>query len=232
MPNRQLQAQNDALTALLKQAGIDAQAGVVAAQIQRVLLDEVHHRMKNMLAVVTAIVRQTLRATTAVEEAEAAICTRLMAMANAHELLLKANIKAAALSAVIEGAIGQHNTAAGRIDITGGELEVSPASILPLTLALNELCTNASKYGALSNDTGRVALRWATDAAGKNLAVTWSESGGPPVAAPQRRSFGTRLIEDALPRQLGGTGTLAFAPGGVVFTLSVPLNALRPTQTN
>jgi len=195
MFNRQLQAQNAALTALLEQAGLDAQASIVAARIQAVLVDEIHHRMKNMLAMVTAIVRQSMRSTTSMAEAEAAIGTRLIAMSNAHELLLKSDLKAASLSAVIQGAIGQHNTAAGRIDVAGDEFEIIPSSILPLTLTLNELCTNATKYGALSNDSGRVALVWKPDAAGRHLVFTWIESGGPAVAAPTLRSFGTRLIE-------------------------------------
>jgi two-component sensor histidine kinase len=228
MQNKQLTAQNAVLTALLEQAGLDAEASVVAARIQSVLTDEIHHRMKNMLAMVTAIVRQSVRSSASLAEAETAISARLIAMSKAHELLLTANLKSAALSAVIHSAIDQHNTAAGRIDIAGEELDVIPASILPLTLALNELCTNAVKYGALSNDIGRVALAWAPDAQGEHLVVTWTERGGPPVAPPGPRSFGTRLIADALPRQLGGRAVLDFAPSGLVFELAIPLDALRP----
>src|ERR1700743_2110941 len=186
MTDRQLHARNAALTALLARAGVEAQASAVAEQLHTVLVEEIHHRMKNMLAMVTAIVRQSMRAAATLPEAEATISARLMAMSNAHELLLKADLRTASLSAVIQGAIDQHNTAAGRIDVTGAELEVMPSAILPLTLVLNELCTNAAKYGALSNDSGRVSLAWQADLAGAQLIFTWVESGGPPVSPPSR----------------------------------------------
>ena len=95
-----------------------------------------------------------------------------------------------------------------------------------MTLALNELCTNAIKYGALSKDGGRVDIRWSVDADDFNL--RWVESGGPSVTPPLRSSFGSRLIEKALPRQMGGTGHMAFAPTGVEFELVIPLNKLQP----
>lgn len=223
-----LTAQNAYLTELLRQAGLDAEAQVVAARIQTVLTDEIHHRMKNMLTMVTAIVRQSMRSATSIAEAEAAISTRLIAMAKAHDLLLKADLKSASLSSIIHGAIEQHNTSAGRISITGGEVQIIPSSILPLTLILNELCTNATKYGALSRAGGSVALTWELDAGETGLTIRWVESGGPVVVAPTARSFGTRLIEGAIPRQLGGTGVLSFPPSGIEFALKIPFERLRP----
>ena len=213
---------------MLKQAGLDAEARDVAERIQGVLTDEIHHRMKNMLAMVTAIVRQSMRTAANLVDAEAAISIRLLAMAKAHDLLLKADWKTAGLREVVQGAIEQHNTPAGRINASGENVQVISSSILPLTLALNELCTNAVKYGALSKDRGRVDVSWTADAA--TVTLRWVESGGPAVAMPQRKSFGTRLIEQALPRQLGGTGQLSFLPSGVVFTLTFPL-ALEPADT-
>ncbi len=208
--------------------GPERRARDIAEQIQAVLTDEIHHRMKNMLAMVTAIVRQSMRAAGSLSEAETAISTRLVAMAKAHDLLLKADWKTTPLSVLIQGALDQHDTAAGRMDITGEDLEITSAAILPLTLVLNELCTNATKYGALSSEAGRVALDWRLADAGANLVLRWVEHGGPAVSPPGARSFGTRLIEGALPRQLGGTGRLAFLPSGVEFTLTVPLEKLRP----
>src|SRR5665213_1855929 len=99
--NDTLTVQNAYLTKMLKQAGLDAEAQVVAARIQSVLTDEIHHRMKNMLTMVTAIVRQSMRSATNIADAEAAISTRLMAMARAHDLLLKANLKSAGLASII-----------------------------------------------------------------------------------------------------------------------------------
>ena len=228
MQDSQLTAQNAYLTEMLRQAGLDAEAQVVAARIQSILTDEIHHRMKNMLTMVTAIVRQSMRSATTLAGAEEAISTRLIAMAKAHDLLLKADIKSASLTTIIQGAVEQHDTAAGRISIAGPEVHIIPASILPLTLILNELCTNATKYGALSRQGGSVALTWALDEQGTTLTVRWAESGGPPVIEPQARSFGTRLIEGAIPRQLGGTGVLSFLPSGVQFVLEIPFEALKP----
>ena len=226
MQNNNLTAQNAYLTEMLKQAGLDAEARDVAERIQSVLTDEIHHRMKNMLTMVTAIVRQSMRTASGLPEAEAAISIRLLAMAKAHDLLLKANWKSASLRNVVQGAIQQHDTKARRIAITGDDIQIVSASILPLTLALNELCTNAIKYGALSQDAGHVAIGWSVNA---NVAtLRWVESGGPVVAAPLRRSFGMRLIEDALPRQLGGTARLDFPPSGAVFELVIPLDRLTP----
>jgi two-component sensor histidine kinase len=226
MPHTSLTARNAHLTEMLKQAGLDAEARDVAERIQRVLTDELHHRMKNMLTVVAAIVRQTMRTAGNLADAEAAIGTRLVAMAKAHDVLLKADWKTASLATVIHSAVEQHDTALGRILVHGPELQIASSAILPLTLALNELCTNALKYGALSGDAGRVAVTWTV----KDVVVTlrWEENGGPHVAVPMRKSLGSRLIETALPRQLGGTARLAFAPTGVEFTLTLPLDRVTP----
>lgn len=221
---------NAYLAAMLKQAGLDAEARDVAQRIQSVLTDEIHHRMKNMLTMVTAIIRQSMRSATNLVEAENAISTRLIAMARAHDMLLKAEMNSASLADVIAGASAQHNTADGRIDIAGEEILVTPTAILPLTLILNELCTNATKYGALSVPDGRVALCWIQDAANATLVLHWMEKGGPLVRPPTSRSFGTRLLEEAIPRQLGGFGQLSFGVTGVEFLLTVPLATLRPVR--
>jgi two-component sensor histidine kinase len=222
-----LSDQNLRLRKLLKQAGLDAAARDIAEQVQSVLKEELHHRMKNMLGMVTAIVRQSMRSGTSLGDAERAISARLIAMATAHDLLLKAALSTASLTAIIQGAIQQHNTASDRIIVKGEEIEIAGSSTVPLALILNELCTNATKYGALSKDSGHVRLTWGQDKAGKRTTFRWIESGGPTVAPPSRRSFGTQLIEEALPRQLGGTGRLSFPASGVEFELVVPMKNLR-----
>ncbi len=224
MQDSKLTARNAHLTEMLRQAGLDAEAQVVAARIQAVLTDEIHHRMKNMLTMVTAIVRQSLRAAPSLADAEAAIGARLIAMAKAHDLLLQLDWKSADLAGVLRAAVAQHDTAQGRILIRGDAVEVASAAVLPLSLLLNELCTNATKYGALSREGGAVTLSWAQEAG--SLILRWVESGGPPVVAPGVKSFGTRLIESGIPRQFGGTGHLSFAPSGVVFEMTVPLDRL------
>jgi len=222
--------QNAYLTEMLKQAGLDAEARDVAQRIQIVLTDEIHHRMKNMLTMVTAIVRQSMRSATSLVDAESAISTRLIAMARAHDLLLKADLKSAGLAGIIQGAVAQHNSAENAIVITGPEMQVTPSAILPLTLILNELCTNATKYGALSRPGGSVRLGWSEDVARGAFVLHWVEQGGPLFKPPGARSFGSRLLEDAIPRQLGGFGRLSFPPAGAEFSLTVPLEKLRPGE--
>jgi two-component sensor histidine kinase len=169
-----------------------------------------------------------MRSAQTLEQAENAIAVRLIAMSKAHDLLLKADWQSAPLATVIEGAIEQHNTAAGRIQMQGDNIEVASASILPLSLLLNELCTNATKYGALSRDGGIVTLSWEMDENAQALALRWVESGGPPVTPPTAKGFGTRLIESGIPRQFGGTGQLTFPASGARFELTVPLDRIMP----
>lgn len=221
-----LKEQNATLLKLLEQAGLDSKQRDIAARVQTVLTDELHHRMKNMLTMVTAIVRQSLRSADTLAQAEAAIGARLVAMAKAHDVLLKVNWRAADLETVIRAAIEQHCDPSGRIAVDRKMLAIDSAAILPLSLLFNELCTNATKYGALSKDDGAVTISWTSD--GANLILAWVEKGGPPVAPPRLKSFGTRLIESGIPRQLGGTGVLSFPPSGVVFELTVPLARLQP----
>jgi two-component sensor histidine kinase len=222
--------QNAYLTEMLKQAGLDAEARDVAERIQTVLTDEIHHRMKNMLTMVTAIVRQSMRSATNLADAESAISTRLIAMAKAHDLLLKAALTSAGLTGIIQGAVEQHNNIARRIDIRGDEIEIVPSAILPLTLILNELCTNATKYGALSLEDGTISLTWARDVSCGALVLRWVEKDGPLVGPQGTKSFGSRLLEQAIPRQLGGFGQLSFPVTGVEYVLTMPLEKLKPVM--
>lgn len=215
----QLFNRNAYLVAMLKQAGIKHEAQEVSARMQVALTAEIHHRMKNMLTMVAAIVRQTMRGAASLEEAERAISVRLLAMSRAHDILLKVDTGPASLSAVVEGAMEQHIATAAHLSIAGEEIAVAPAAVLPLTLILNELSTNAAKYGALSTSTGRVSLRWGCDTATDSFFLWWEESGGPPVCAPRDRGFGSRLLECAIPGQLGGEGHLSFPAAGVRYAL-------------
>jgi two-component sensor histidine kinase len=225
-----LTSQNAYLTEMLKQAGLDAEARDVAERIQAVLTDEIHHRMKNMLAMVAAIVRQSMRSATNLADAESAISKRLIAMAKAHDLLLKADLKSTNLRRVIAGAVEQYNAAPGCIDVHGSEIEIVPSAILPLTLILNELCTNATKYGALSLEGGRIGLGWTLDVPPGALVMRWVESGGPTVAPPAIKNLGSRLLEQAIPRQLGGFGLMTFPVTGMEYALTIPLESLRPSE--
>jgi two-component sensor histidine kinase len=230
MADNALKEQNAHLLELLKDAGVDSARRDVAARAQTILTDELHHRTKNMIAMVTAIVRQSMRSATNLAQAETAISARLIAMARAHDQLLTSNWQSASLAKVIEDAIEQHNGLSGRIIVQGEEIEVASSSIMPLSLLINELCTNATKYGALSKDGGLVRLSWTEDTARRSLIVRWAESDGPPVTKVATASFGMRLIESVIPRQLGGSGHLHFPLSGVVFELAIPLNRLQSAK--
>jgi two-component sensor histidine kinase len=232
-----LEAENADLRELLSQAGIDAerllaQAGIdateneVAKRLQRLLLEELHHRVRNTLATVHAITSQSLRNADSLEEGRLAVESRLIALGRAHDLLLQANWASAKLTDVVHAAIAPFdNDNVQRFVVQEIAIEVGPGAILPITMSLNELCTNAVKYGALSNATGRVHIAPAVDEVAGRFTLTWTENGGPPVQEPTRRSFGTRLI-GRLAEQLHGQIRLRYEPAGLVYELKAPLNRL------
>ena len=115
----------------------------------------------------------------------------------------------------------------GRFSITSPEIDVPAPAALPLVMVLNELCTNASKYGALSVPNGHVDIKAEIDSRESQILLTWTEAGGPAVSEPVRRSFGTRLIEQSLLSTIDGKGKIQYRPTGVVCVLAIPLAALQ-----
>ncbi len=226
MFDHRLKARNADLSRLLAKAGLAAEQRDIADQLQAVLTDELHHRIKNMLAMVTAIVRQSMRGTGDLKQAETAITRRLVAMGKAQDLLRKADWKAADLGEVIRGAMDQHDHTIQRIHLDGPPIEAAAATILPLTLIINEFLHQRHQIWRAVRRTWVGSLTWGRDEKAETLVLHWRESGGPPVSPPASRSFGSSLIENALPRQMGGSGTLAFKPAGVTFDLIVPLEML------
>jgi two-component sensor histidine kinase len=214
---------------LLQQAGIDATENEAAKRLQRLLLEELHHRVKNTLATVIAITSQSLRTAESLEAGRLAVESRLVALGRAHDLLIQANWTVAKLIDVIRAAIDPFDDRdARRFFVHGADIDLGPEAVLPLTLSLNELCTNAVKYGALSNRTGRIDIETTLDEKTRRLKLTWIEKGGPAIHEPTRRGFGTRLI-DRLAEQLHGDARLRYESAGVVYELDVPLSALRET---
>lgn len=190
---------------------------------QQLLVGEIKHRIKNTLATVQAIARQTLTRTP-VEERDAFIA-RLSALANAHDLLTVERWNRAALRDVVDRALQpfQERHGPARLLISGPEevwLSAQRASLL--AMALHELATNAVKYGALSNDNGVVLLQWekVTHDDEARVKIGWSEVGGPPVAAPDRKGFGSFLIERAI-EGVGGSAQMEFRPEGMACTLEL-----------
>ncbi len=238
-----LEAENAGLRDLLTQAGIDAarllaQAGIdateneTAKRLQRLLLEELHHRVKNTLATVIAITSQSLRTAATLDQGRLAVESRLIALGRAHDLLLQANWTSAKLADVIHAAIEPFNShSIRRFVVADTAIEIGAGAVLPLTMSLNELCTNAVKYGALSKPEGRIAIASTLDGPTQRLKLTWTETGGPPVVEPTRRSFGTRLI-NRLADQLHGEVRLKYEPAGVAYELDVPLTALQPHRAN
>jgi two-component sensor histidine kinase/ActR/RegA family two-component response regulator len=232
-----LTAENDSLRLLLEQAGIDAkvllaQAGIdakereAADKLQKLILEELHHRIKNTLATVSAIASQSLRTATSLEHGQHAIEGRLVALGRAHDLLLQARWANASLATTIRGATAPYDSeGAGRFLIEGPDIRITSGAVIALAMTLNELCTNTTKFGALSVPTGRIEIEWKIDAGKQRLLLTWSEKNGPPVHAPSRRSFGTRLI-GSLGQQLKGEVQLAYDASGFVYVLDVPMASL------
>ena len=224
------QARND-VARLLAQAGIDATEHETATRLQRLLLEEVHHRMKNMLATVMAITSQSLRTAETPEQGRVAIASRLVAMGRAQDLLLQANEAGAQLTDVVNAAIEPFDSGdVRRFVVQDTLIEIGPGAVLPLTLSLNELCTNAVKYGALSSTTGRVDITSTVDEETQLFTLRWTETGGPEVHEPTRHSFGTRLL-GALATQVHGEVRLRYEPAGVAYDLSIPLALLRALRS-
>ena len=236
-----LTAENDSLRLLLEQAGIDAkvllaQAGIEAKEreaadkLQKLILDEMHHRIKNTLATVGAIATQSLRTATSMEHAQQAIEGRLAALGRAHDLLMQASWANASLDQTVRGATEPYDSqGAGHFSIRGPELRITSGAVIALAMTFNELCTNTTKFGALSVPNGRVDIEWMTDDEKNRLRLTWTEKDGPSVETPTRRSFGTRMM-GSLGLQLNGEVHLAYEPGGLIYTLDVPLGSLTATN--
>jgi two-component sensor histidine kinase len=239
VPQEFLKAENVGLRLLLEQAGIDskallAQAGIEAKEreaadrLQKLILEELHHRIKNTLATVSAIASQSLRNATSIEHGQQAIESRLLALGRAHDLLLQARWSSASLTHIVQGATEPYDSKdRGKFSIKGPDLNITSGAVIALAMTLNELCTNTTKFGALSVPAGRIEIAWSIDQNNERLHLTWTEKDGPAVDTPTRRSFGTRLME-TLGKQLNGDVELTYAPEGFVYALDVPLSSLKP----
>jgi two-component sensor histidine kinase/CheY-like chemotaxis protein len=232
-----LSAENDSLRLLLEQAGIDAevllaQAGIdakereAADKLQKLILGELHHRIKNTLATVSAIASQSFRTATSTEHGQKAMEGRLLALGRAHDLLMQVSWSNASLYHTFSGATEPYDSqGARRFCFNGPDIKITSGAVIALAMTFNELCTNTTKFGALSIPSGRVDIAWTTDDEKQRMHLTWTERGGPPVQPPTRRSFGTRMME-SLGQQLNGQVRLAYDPSGFVYSLDVPLGSI------
>ncbi|AWN44022.1 PAS domain-containing protein [Methylobacterium durans] len=205
--------------------GSDVTERVRGEEHQRLLINELNHRVKNTLATVQAIAHQTFRrdhsAKTDTFEA------RLLALSKAHDLLTRESWEGAALPEIVDGAVDAFRRSDGaRFQVGGPEVWLTPRVALALAMALHELGTNAAKYGALSIPSGRVLIHWTTSGESPtHLLLRWEEQGGPPVVPPTRQGFGSRLIERMLASEMGGEVKLQYEPAGVVCTVEARLDS-------
>jgi len=197
-----------------------------AQERQQLLINELNHRVKNTLATVQSIASQTLRNAPDLQEAKDSLEGRLIALARAHDVLTRESWEGAELREIVAQTVAPYSSRGeNRLHARGPEMRLPPRMALALAMALQELATNAVKYGALSNATGEIAINWSVDGSRSpaHLRLRWEESGGPPVQAPTRRGFGSRLIERSLSHDLGGEVRMTFAPTGLVCTVDAPL---------
>jgi two-component system CheB/CheR fusion protein len=193
---------------------------------QQLLVNELNHRVKNMLATVQAVASQSFRNAGSMAQARGAFEQRLMALSIAHDMLTRENWEAVGLTEIVSGFMAAHCAVDhGQYTADGPEVRISPKSALALSMALHELGTNALKYGALSTKAGHVSILWTVTkpVPDQRLLMSWVETGGPSVAPPKKRGFGTRMIERGLAQDLGGQVILDFAETGIVCTIDAPL---------
>ncbi len=193
--------------------------------LHNLLIEELNHRVKNTLAVLQSIATQTFRSASRAERDK--FEGRLGALAEAHNLLSQEKWQGAELREVIARVLQPYLlNNPERVRMSGPQVPLSPRLAVVLSMIVHEIATNAAKYGALSNDTGTVAVDWEIlkESNGRKLRLVWTEAGGPPVTAPVQRGFGSRLIERSTRDQLGGEATVDFLPRGVVYTVSCALD--------
>lgn len=193
----------------------------------RMLIDELNHRVKNTLATVQSIVGQALRNTSDPEVLRESIESRLFALSRSHDVLTREHWEGAGLHDIVAAVMEPFGVANGRSErfvVTGEDVRFPPKAALALGIAFHELATNAVSYGAFSGDTGCIRIAWTIEPAssGNRLILRWSEENGPPVTAPSRKGFGSRVIERGLALELGGTTRLDYRPDGVVCTINIP----------
>lgn len=190
--------------------GIDVTAEHEAQERLKLLVNELNHRVKNTLAVVQAMARNAFNALPDAKPAYQAFENRLLALAGAHDLLAEGQWAGAGLKSVVQLTLSPYT--AERFAVQGDDIQVSPQIALAISMAVHELCTNATKYGALSG-AGRVRIVWAVE--GNRLSLHWTEHDGPPVTAPSRKGFGSRMLRQAFASVPDGRVEIDFDPAGL-----------------
>jgi PAS domain S-box-containing protein len=201
-------------------------------ETQELLMAELQHRTRNLLAVVQAVAQQTRRSAETIDDFSEQFSSRLMALRRVQSLLSRSDHQTATLHMMLEAELAAYvpeEDLPRRVKIEGPEVELNASATQTLALALHELTTNAVKYGALGKDNGALQVSWSIEdsAKGSALALRWSERGVQIESEPLQKGYGMELIERALPYQLGATTTVAFEPDGVQCNIVVPLSRLK-----
>lgn len=197
---------------------------LVRAEADReTMIHELNHRVKNTLSAVQSIVNRTLRNAPTPAAAREAIDARIFALSHAHNILSRRMWEAAELGEIVKSVLGPYmENEPDRVRLEGPEVSLSPRVAIALALVLNELATNAAKYGGLSTPNGSVTLQWNLPAP-KMLTIVWIEAGGPPVTAPTRPGYGTQFIERCVTGELNSHMTMSYVPAGVTCLMDVQL---------
>jgi two-component sensor histidine kinase len=195
-----------------------------AERQQKLLIDELNHRVKNTLATVQSLIAQSARGMDEVGQFQKAIEGRILALSHAHNQLSQRHWTDAELGQLLRSGLEPY-LAKGNVILSGESVQVSPHVALMISMAVHELATNAAKYGALSSPAGRVDVAWSAKGNGAvpRLRLNWLEQNGPPVQKPTHRGFGTRLLERGVEVELGGSTQMEFAPAGLRCEIDIPL---------
>lgn len=209
------------LEVVLRLTGVAEQERERATQRQDLLIAELNHRVRNILGLIRGLISQSKGGATDVESFAATIGGRIQALARAHDQITKSNWRPRSLAGLISTEAAAYlDGGMDRVQIEGPPVLLQPEAFATMALVIHEMVTNAAKYGALCNRSGRVLVEWTTD--NGSLILQWREMGGPPVQAPTRCGFGTTIIERSVPHDLQGEASLDYAPGGVSARFVVP----------
>src|SRR5689334_4425788 len=200
----------------------------LSQETQSLLMRELNHRSKNLLAVADAIVRQTARNTPPKDFVDR-ISHRLHALSVNQDLMIEHNWRGADISQIIQWQLASAiDNYTDRVELEGYPCLVTPRVAQALGLAIYELATNALKFGALSSRDGKVQVQWGMtgDNGGRQFKLTWHERGGPPAVPPKKKGFGSAIIESMIARSVLGTATVTYAPTGLIWELTAPETGL------
>lgn len=200
-----------------------------AAFQQKALLNELNHRVKNTLATVQLLAAQTIRKCGLPKELQDDFEARLIALSRAHDHLTRERWELVDLQSIVAKAVEPYSElSSDMVRIRGEQIKVGAQASLTLAMIFHELANNASKFGALSSEQGKLAVSWAvaSDVSQPTLVIDWEESGGPLVNAPERLGFGSRLLQQGITRQFKGSARLDYDPSGLRCRMEIPLPSI------